>query len=56
MTLMYASYREHLVRQLEDIQAAGTFKAERVIASPQEAHVTMPDGRRVLGGSAATDR
>ena len=45
---MYGSFRDHLIRQLDDIEEAGLFKGERVIASAQEAHILMPDGRRVL--------
>ncbi|CAN5670143.1 glycine C-acetyltransferase [soil metagenome] len=33
---------------LEDIRAAGLFKAERVITSPQSAEITLADGRTVL--------
>jgi glycine C-acetyltransferase len=33
-------FREHLSRQLAEIQAAGTFKPERVITSHQGAHIT----------------
>jgi glycine C-acetyltransferase len=45
---MYSSFRDHLAQQLDQIRAAGTFKSERVVASPQEAHIVLPDGRRVL--------
>ena len=33
---------------LEDIREQGLFKTERVIASPQDAEITLEDGRRVL--------
>ena len=33
---------------LEEIRAQGLFKSERVIASPQDAEITLADGRRVL--------
>jgi len=39
---------EHLARQLEEIRAAGLFKDERPIASPQGGHIVLQDGRRVL--------
>ena len=34
--------------ELAEIQAAGLFKAERVITSPQSAEITLADGRTVL--------
>ncbi len=34
--------------ELESIRQQGLFKAERVIASPQSAEITLDDGRRVL--------
>jgi glycine C-acetyltransferase len=40
--------REHLTRQLAEIRAAGLSKDERLIASPQGAHIVLQDGRRVL--------
>ena len=33
---------------LEDIRAAGLFKSERIITSPQSAEITLADGRTVL--------
>jgi glycine C-acetyltransferase len=36
---MYASFQQHLAKQLGEIRAAGTFKAERVLSTPQRAHV-----------------
>ena len=43
-------FLEHLRSQLDDVRAAGTFKAERVITTPQEAHIGVADGedRQVL--------
>ena len=38
--------KQHLQRALADIRAAGTFKAERVLTTPQQAHIgttTRPD-------------
>ena len=32
---MFNSYRTHFKGELDDIREAGTFKAERVISSPQ---------------------
>ena len=43
-------FLKHLQSQLSDVRAAGTFKAERVITTPQEAHIGVADGqdRQVL--------
>lgn len=43
---MFARFQEHLARQLADIRAAGTYKAERVITSPQDARITVDGGAR----------
>ena len=45
---MVDTMREHLARQLEEIRAAGLSKDERLIASPQGAHIALKDGRKVL--------
>ncbi len=45
---MVDTMREHFVRQLEEIRAAGLRKDERLIASPQGAHIVLQDGRKVL--------
>ncbi len=45
---MFEPVREHLARQLEEIRAAGLSKDERLIASPQGAHIVLQDGRKVL--------
>jgi glycine C-acetyltransferase len=37
-----------LRKQLEEIRAAGTYKAERVITSPQDAHIQVTGGKSVL--------
>jgi len=34
--------------ELAELRAAGLFKAERIITSPQSAEITLADGRRVL--------
>jgi glycine C-acetyltransferase len=36
---MYGAIQEHLATQLEEIKAAGLWKGERVLSSPQSAHV-----------------
>ena len=44
---MFTSMRERLATQLDEIDAAGTFKREREITSPQSARV-LAEGREVL--------
>jgi glycine C-acetyltransferase len=43
---MIAHYKDHLLQQLTDIRAAGLYKSERIITTPQDAHirVTQPAG------------
>ena len=41
---MFDSFREGFVREIESIREAGTFKEERVIASPQSAQIKVPQG------------
>jgi glycine C-acetyltransferase len=43
-----AAYRAHLTKTLGEIEAAGLFKRERVLATPQRAHVGVAGGRDVL--------
>src|SRR5216117_3645884 len=45
---MFGSFQEHLQQQLDGIRAAGTYKAERVITSPQDARIRVGDGQPVL--------
>jgi glycine C-acetyltransferase len=45
---MHDDYLPHLRRTLADIETAGLFKHERLIGTPQGAHVALADGRRVL--------
>ena len=53
---MTPEYRSHLARTLEEIETAGLYKRERILATPQGAHVTVApapgagpaDGRAVL--------
>jgi glycine C-acetyltransferase len=44
----YSRLREHLSKQLDDIRAAGLFKSERVMTSPQRPHAAVTGGRQVL--------
>ena len=32
---MYKEFQKHLKNQIEDIKAAGTYKSERILVSPQ---------------------
>ena len=45
---MNAAYRAHLEKTLGEIETAGLFKRERIIASPQRAHIAVAGGREVL--------
>jgi glycine C-acetyltransferase len=44
---MFGSMREAIVQTLSDIRSAGLYKAERVLGSPQQAHIRAA-GREVL--------
>src|SRR5476649_970474 len=45
---MTPAYLAHLQKTLADIEAAGLFKRERVITTPQSAHITVTGGKQVL--------
>ena len=45
---MYGAFREHLSRTLSEIRAAGLYKEERLIGSPQSARIRLADGREVI--------
>jgi len=45
---MYKAYRSHINRELDEIRAAGTYKRERVIITPQGATIRVSDGKPVL--------
>src|SRR5688572_25215631 len=45
---MYSSLKQHLEQQLSDIRAAGTYKNERVIMTPQGTTIRVADGKPVL--------
>ncbi|MEP6672030.1 MAG: glycine C-acetyltransferase [Chthoniobacter sp.] len=40
----YTSFQQHLGQQLEDIRAAGLYKYERIITTPQDAHIRVAQG------------
>ena len=45
---MYGAFKAHLRKKIEDIESAGLYKRERVIAGPQQAEVTVAGGAPVL--------
>lgn len=45
---MYGSFREHLATQLDEIRAQGLWKSERLIESPQDAHVQLGQSQGLL--------
>lgn len=45
---MTNKFQTHLRTQLEGIRAAGLYKSERIITTPQDAHIRIADGREVL--------
>ncbi len=45
---MTPAFRDHLRQTLAGIEQAGLFKRERLIATPQQAHIRTADGRAVL--------
>ena len=45
---MFTTMRADLAAELERIRSEGLYKAERVISTPQDAHVRVGSGREVL--------
>ena len=45
---MTQSFQEHVEQQIADIRAAGTYKRERVIMTPQGTSIRVSDGQPVL--------
>ncbi len=45
---MTPAYLAHVQKTLADIESAGLFKRERVITTPQSAHITVTGGAKVL--------
>jgi glycine C-acetyltransferase len=45
---MYGQLQQQLQTELNEIESAGLFKRERIIASPQGAEATMQNGKKVL--------
>jgi glycine C-acetyltransferase len=45
---MHPSFQKHIAQQLDEIRAAGTYKNERVIVTPQGTTIRVADGQPVL--------
>ncbi len=45
---MYGKFQEHVAQQLAEIEAAGLTKRERIITSPQDAHIRVQQAAEVL--------
>ena len=45
---MIAEFKNQISQTLEEIKSQGLFKTERVITSPQDAHIAIIGGKRVL--------
>ncbi|MFO7924032.1 MAG: glycine C-acetyltransferase [Bacteroidales bacterium] len=45
---MYGKIKEHLEKELKNIESAGLFKKERIIVAPQDAEITVDSGKKVL--------
>jgi len=45
---MYGKFKDHLQKELSDIKEAGLYKSERIIASAQDAEITLDTGQTVL--------
>ena len=45
---MYGSFQQHVQSLTDEIRAAGLYKAERIITTPQDAHIRVAGGEPVL--------
>jgi glycine C-acetyltransferase len=45
---MNAAFRDHIASQLESIRAAGTYKSERIICTPQSPHIRVTGNQSVI--------
>jgi glycine C-acetyltransferase len=48
LSAMTRDFDAHLETQLADLRQRGLYKAERILGTPQNAHVAMADGREAL--------
>ena len=53
---MFTHAQSVFQHQLQEIETRGLWKSERIITSPQNAHITVADGATVLnlGGAVTT--
>src|ERR1700726_2261436 len=49
---MLAEFEKQLSQTLEEIKSQGLYKTERIITTPQDAHIAVAGGKRVLNMSA----
>jgi glycine C-acetyltransferase len=45
---MVAEFEKQVSQTLEEIKSQGLFKTERIITTPQDAHIAVADGKRVI--------
>jgi glycine C-acetyltransferase len=45
---MLAEFEKQLSQTLDEIKSQGLYKTERIITTPQDAHIAVADGKRVL--------
>ena len=45
---MNKEFLTHLNQKISDVKTAGTYKAERIIATPQQAEIGLTDGSKVI--------
>ena len=45
---MYGKFKDHLIKEINDISEAGLYKNERIIVSPQQAEIKLNSGQEVL--------
>ena len=45
---MYGKMKSHIQQELENIEEAGLFKSERIIATSQDSVIKLTDGTEVL--------
>jgi glycine C-acetyltransferase len=45
---MVAEFEKQVSQTLDDIKSQGLFKTERIITTPQDAHIAVADGKRVI--------
>src|SRR5881227_1802629 len=53
---MLPEFEKQVSETLEEIKSQGLYKTERVITSPQDAHIAITGGKRVLNMCANNDR